>query len=324
MLLYFARLGATSPLYFITIGVRQCMRSITQMKERFFEHSLVAAAFLALIIIFLIAVFMFQKGYPFFKKIGILEFLGGHIWRPLEEKFGILPMVAGSIAVTMVALLVGVPLGLMTAIFLAEIAPRWMQRLVRPAVGLLAGIPSVVYGLFGMTMIVPVIRYLAQTKLAFSLVSEYRAGYSVLTAGLVLAIMILPTIINVAEDSLRMLPSQYKEASLALGATHWQSIRHVLLPAARSGIIAGIVLGMGRAVGETMAVIMVAGNTPVFPRSLLSPVRTLTSNIALEMPYAGSGIHSQALYATGVVLFILTMAINLLALLIRARQVRTK
>jgi phosphate transport system permease protein len=300
------------------------MGPIAKIKEQLFERVLLATALLALIIIFAIAMFMFQQGYPLFKKIGLLEFLGGCTWRPLEEKFGILPMIAGSIAVTAVALIISVPLGLLTAIFLAEIAPQWMQHLVRPAVELLAAIPSVVYGLFGMTMIVPYVRYLAQTKLALSLDPGYRAGYSVLTAGLVLAIMILPTIINVTEDSLRLLPPQYKEASLALGATHWQSIRYVLFPAARSGIMAGIILGMGRAVGETMAVIIVAGNTPIFPRSLLSPVRTLTSNIALEMPYAGPGIHRQALYASGAVLFILTMIINLAVLLIRFRQVKTK
>jgi phosphate transport system permease protein len=296
--------------------------STTSMKEAIFVHGLLVTACLAFSIIFLIAVFIFWQGYPIFQQIGILEFVGGNSWLPLEGKFGIFPMIAGSMGVTIVALVTGVPLGIMTAIFLAEIAPPWVQRLVRPAVELLAGIPSVVYGLFGMTFLVPLVRQLAQTKLALSLDPQYRAGYSVLTAGLVLALMILPTIINVVEDSLRMLPAQYKEASLALGANHWQSIRYVLLPAARSGIMAGVTLGMGRAIGETMAVIMVAGNTPVFPRSLLSPVRTLTGNITLEMAYAASGAHTQALYATGVVLFILTMVINMVSLLMRAKQVR--
>ncbi|MDK2856437.1 MAG: phosphate transport system permease protein [Bacillota bacterium] len=290
--------------------------------ERGSEVALFLAALIAVVIIVLIGTFILIEGLPAFERTGLLNFLLGHEWRPLQGVFGIFPMIVGSIAVTAVALAVGVPLGLATAIFLAEIAPPRAERLVRPAVELLAGIPSVVYGLFGMTMLVPIIRALAQTWLGASLDPQFRAGYSVLAAGLVLGIMILPTIINIAEDVLRAQPLEYKEGSLALGATHWQTIACVLLPAARPGIVAAIVLAMGRAIGETMAVIMVAGNTPVLPQSLFSPVRTLTSNIALEMPYAGPGAHSQALYATGVVLFGLTMVVNLAALLVSRRRVK--
>ncbi|MDK2928181.1 MAG: phosphate transport system permease protein [Bacillota bacterium] len=289
--------------------------------ERSSEVLLLLAALLSVVIIVLIGAFVLSEGLPAFERTGLLNFLWGHEWRPLQGIFGIFPMIVGSIAVTLVALGVGVPLGLATAIFLAEIAPPRAERLVRPAVELLAGIPSVVYGLFGMTMLVPMVRALEQTWLGASLDPQFRAGYSVLAAGLVLAIMILPTIINVAEDALRAQPFEYKEGSLALGATHWQTIACVLVPAARPGILAGVVLGMGRAIGETMAVIMVAGNTPILPHSLFSPVRTLTSNIALEMPYAGPGAHSQALYATGVVLFGLTMLVNLLAVMVSRRRV---
>jgi len=224
---------------------------------------------------------------------------------------GILPMILGSLFVTFGSLVLGVPLGLGCAIFLAEIAPPAVHRLVSPAVELLAGIPSVVYGLFGMVAVVPLVRQIPAPR---------NTGFGILAASIVLAVMILPTIISVSEDAIRAVPVAYKEGSLAVGSTHWQTIWGVIVPAARSGIVAAIVLGVGRALGETMAMIMVIGNSPIVPRTLgsnpltifLSQSRTLTGNIAVEISYA-SGLHAHALFATGVVLFVLIIVINSLA-----------
>jgi len=219
-------------------------------------------------------------------------------WAPGQGEFGIFPMIVGSVAVTLGAGLVGVPVGVCCAIFLAEFAPAPLRNIFRPAIQLLAGIPSVVYGFWGLLFVVPLIRnYLGGP------------GLSILAGSIILGIMILPTIISISEVSLLALPRQYKEGALALGMTHWQTIKSVLLPASKSGIVAAVILGLGRAIGETMAVIMVLGNAVALPTSILDPVRTLTTNIGIEMGYA-AGEHQQALFATGIVLFLIIMLLN--------------
>lgn len=268
-------------------------------RETFIETILMISAAISIIAILLITVFIFIRGIPLLFQVGLSDFLLETKWGPTRGSFGIGTMVVGSLAVTMGALLWAVPLGLLVAIFMAEIAPKHFGRLLGNLVELLAGIPSVVYGFFGLIVIIPLIReYLGGT------------GFSVLAGTLVLGVMILPTIINISRDSILAVPGDYKTGSLALGATHYQTIRRVLLPAARSGIITAVVLGMGRAVGETMAVVMVTGNSTIIPDGLLSATRTMTSNIVLEMGYA-SGEHQAALFATGAVLFVFIVILNL-------------
>jgi len=283
---------------------------VMNFKEKLVEKFLLVNAFLAVFIVGLITLFIFKEGLPVMLKFGLSNFIFGQVWDPIGESFGIFTMIIGSFAVTLGSLVLGVPLGVGCAIFLAEIAPRQVSKIIRPAIELLAGIPSVVYGFFGLVIITPVIRnYIGGT------------GLSLLAGSIILAIMILPTVISISEDAIRAVPKEYKEGSLALGATHWQTINNVILPAAKSGILAAIVLGMGRAIGETMAVIMVTGNTVALPHSILDPVRTLTGNIAIEMSYAADE-HRQALFATGVVLFIIIMMINVsLSLLTRKRVI---
>jgi phosphate transport system permease protein len=226
--------------------------------------------------------------------------------------FGILPMIVGSIYTTIIALIIGIPIGRGCAIFLAEIAPKKLASVLRKSIEILAGIPSIVYGFFGMAVLVPLIR---EFKLG--------PGYSVLAAGLILAIMILPTIISISEVSLRMVPSAYKDGSLALGSSNWQTIKKVSLPTAKSGILAGVILGIGRAVGETMAVILVAGNSPIIPLSLFQPVRTLTVNVVIEMAYVSTGSdHYHALFATAIVLFVFVMIINATVIMLSRQKVR--
>lgn len=287
--------------------------------ERIYPLLLMICALTSILVVVLVGLFVIIQGYPVLAKTGFLTFVFGSSWQPTSGVFGILPMVVGTVAVTLISLMIGVPLGLATAVFLAEFAPAGAARWTRYAIELLAGIPSVVYGLFGMAAIVPLVRYISSEWLGRWLAPEMKTGYGILAASLVLSIMILPTIVNISEDALRALPREYKEGSFALGVPHWQTIAHVLIPAARSGIIAGVVLGMGRAVGETMAVLMVAGNAPALPRSLFSPVRTLSGNIGLEMGYA-SGAHAQALFATGIVLFIVIMLLNALAMACAGKQ----
>ena len=256
----------------------------------------------------LITVFIFKEGLPIILKVGAGRFLGSSDWYPLEGEFGILPMIVGSMAVTLGALVIGVSFGLGCAILLTQFCPtRWVSVL-KPTIELLAGIPSVVYGFIGVVVLVPLIRdHLGGP------------GLSVLASSVVLGIMVLPTVISISVDALQAVPRSYREGSIALGATEWQTTTKVLLRAARSGLVAAMILGMGRAVGETMAVIMVAGNTLDVPHSILDPVRTLTSNIALEMGYA-SGDHRKALFATGVVLFVMIMVLNTLALRLSSRR----
>lgn len=276
--------------------------------DRVSKSMVVICAAISFSVLLLIAAFILKESLPALREIGLRQFLFGGEWCPGDGQFGILTMIVGSVYVAIGSLLLAVPLGVSCAVFLAEVAPHRVREVFRPAVELLVGIPSVVYGLVGMAALVPLVRELGGT------------GFSLLTAVIVLSIMVLPTIISISEDSIRSVPVQYKEAALALGATQWQTIWQVLLPAARSGIAAAVVLGIGRAVGETMAMIMVIGNSPIFPDSLLDSVRTLTGNIAVEIAYA-TGIHENALFATGVVLFIFIMVLNSFALIARRREI---
>lgn len=274
-------------------------KNLHRRGESWIEKGLAFCAALFVIVIAIITIFIFARGLPILLKVGVADFLFNTDWRPTSNSFGIGTMLVGSLVVTTASLLWAVPLGIMTAIFMAEVAPPQASRWLGALVELLAGIPSVVYGFVGLVLIVPFIRnYLGGN------------GLSVLAGAIILGIMILPTIINISRDAIRAVPKEYKEGSLALGATHYQSIRRVILPAARSGIITAVVLGMGRAIGETMAVVMVTGNSPIIPAGVLSPVRTMTSNIVLEMGYA-AGDHQAALFATGVVLFVFIVILNL-------------
>jgi phosphate ABC transporter permease protein PstC len=280
------------------------------VRDRVIERILFLAATSAVATLALITVFIFREGMPVLLAQGPWSFVTGLTWAPSLGKYGLLPMIAGSAVVTAGALVIGLPLGLACAITLAEIAPARVRTVLKPTIEVLAGVPSVVYGFIGMEVLVPVIR---QAPVLGG------PGYSALAASIILAVMVLPTIIGISIDAIEAVPRSYREGSLALGATQWQTITGVVLPAARSGIVAAVILGMGRAVGETMAVIMVAGNSVQLPHSLLDPVRTLTANIALEMGYA-SGMHAQALFATGIVLFVITLLLNEMAGWARARR----
>ena len=266
------------------------------------------SACISVLAVAVICYFLFSEGLPAIAEIGPGNFLGGTLWKPLEGLFGILPMIIGSIYVTAGAILIGVPIGLLCAIFMAKFCPAKLYRFLKPAIDLLAGIPSIVYGFFGLVVIVPVMQVLTGTS-----------GKGVLTASIMLGIMILPTIISVSESSLRAVPESYYEGSLALGATHERSVFFAVLPAAKSGIMAGVILGIGRAIGETMAVVMIAGNQPVIPSSITSGVRTLTANIVMEMGYA-TGLHREALIATAVVLFVFILIINVSFSLLKRRN----
>jgi len=275
-----------------------------KLSERiFFMFALSSISALALI-----TVFIFSQGAPIVTQVGLLQFIFGMSWAPSHGEFGIFPMIIGSLSVTTGAAILGIPIGICCSIFLAEFAPIKMRNLFRPAIQLLAGIPSVVYGFWGLIFVVPFIRRVLGGP-----------GLSILAGAIILAIMILPTVISISEVSLLQLPRHYKEGALALGLTHWQTIRYVLLPAAKSGIVAAVILGMGRAVGETMAVIMVLGNAVAIPQSILDPVRTLTVNIGIEMGYS-TGEHRQALFATGIVLFVIIMILNASAQYITRRK----
>ena len=256
-----------------------------------------------------LCLFLFANGLPAIGKIGVFDFLLGQVWRPGNDLYGILPMILGSIYVTAGAIVVGVPIGILTAVFMAKFCPKKIYRFLKPAVELLAGIPSVVYGFFGLVVIVPLIRQLFPDS----------KGTSMLAASLLLGIMILPTIIGVSESAIRAVPESYYEGGLALGASHERSVFFATLPAAKSGILAGVVLGIGRAIGETMAVIMIAGNQPRMPAGLLKGVRTLTANIVMEMGYAAD-LHREALIATAVVLFVFILLINMLFSALQGRS----
>jgi phosphate transport system permease protein len=274
---------------------------MTKYEEFLVEKGLFITAILSIIAIVLIIGFIFQQGFPAIDQVGFFNFIFGLNWSPSDGQYGVLTMIVGSLGITALSLLFAVPLSLLCAIFLAEIAPSVMRRILKPVIETLAGIPSVVYGFFGLIVLVPIMR-----------VQFGGTGFSMLTASLILTVMVLPTIISISEDALKSIPLEYKEASLALGATHWQTIKNVIFPAAIPGIITAIILGMGRAIGETLAVIMVAGNVAQIPGSIFDPVRALTSNIALEMGYA-TGLHYNALFATGIVLFIMIIILLIIA-----------
>lgn len=274
---------------------------MSKTEEFLIEKALLVTAILSIVLIALIILFIFWEGFPAMQSFGVFNFIFGMDWSPSDGQYGVFPMIIGSLAITGLSLLMAVPLGIFCAIFLAEIAPNSMRKILRPTIQTLAGIPSVVYGFFGLIVLVPFMR-----------VHFGGTGFSMLTASIVLTVMILPIIVSVSEDAIRSVPYEYKEASLALGATHWQTIKNVLFPAAIPGVITSVILGMGRAIGETLAIIMVAGNVVQIPGSIFDPVRALTSNIAIEMGYA-TGIHYNALFATGIVLIIMIIILLVIA-----------
>ena len=277
-------------------------QALRALREQAMALVFLLAALVSILCVGLICAFLFDNGIPAMREIGVPDFLLGRTWKPGNDIYGIFPMIVGSVYVTGGALVLGVPIALLTAVYLAYFCPKGLYCLLKPAVELLAGIPSVVYGFFGIVVLVPFVRAIGEPWNG--------KGSSIATASILLAIMILPTIIGVVEPALRAVPRSYYEGSLALGATHERSVYTVVAPAARSGILAGIVLGVGRAMGETMAVIMVAGNQARMPKGIFQGIRTLTGNIVIEMGYA-TGLHREALIATGVVLFAFILIINL-------------
>ena len=282
--------------------------SLNKLKEAAMRIIFLISACVSIIVVVVICVFLFVNGVPAMAEIGFFDFLLGETWRPTSGLYGIMPMILGSIYVTAGAIIVGVPLGLLTAVFMAYFCPPKLYKVLKPAVELMAGIPSVVYGFFGLVVMVPLVRTTLGGR-----------GTSMLTASLLLGIMILPTIIGVSESAIRAVPRSYYEGSLALGATKERSVFFSVLPAAKSGVLAAVVLGIGRAIGETMAVIMVAGNQARMPGGLLEGVRTLTANIVMEMGYA-QDLHREALIATAVVLLVFIIIINLSLSLLRKRS----
>ena len=283
------------------------MKSI---KETVAKVLFTAAAGISILAVALICIFLFASGVPAIGEIGVFEFLGGTTWRPAADQYGILPMIIGSVYATIGALVIGIPIGLFAAVYLSRFASPRVKRILTPGVELLAGIPSVIYGFFGLVVLVPLIRQVFHVQ-----------GMSLLAASIILGIMILPTIITVARNAIDAVPDSYYEGALALGADHERSVFRVLVPAATSGIMAGVVLGVGRAIGETMAVVMIAGNQAVIPDSLLDGVRTLTTNIVLEMGYAAD-LHRETLIATAVVLFVFVLIINLVFAVLNGRSKR--
>lgn len=276
-------------------------------KEAIMHIVFLISACISILAVALICVFLFANGIPAMNEIGFFKFLSGTTWKPTNDIYGIFPMILGSIYVTAGAILIGVPIGILTATFMSRFCPKWLYKILKPSIDLLAGIPSVVYGFFGLMVIVPTVRNVFGGS-----------GSSMLAVSIVLVIMILPTIIGVSESAIKAVPNNYYEGSLALGASHERSVFFSVLPAAKSGILAGVVLGIGRAIGETMAVIMVAGNQAIIPRGVLKGLRTLTANIVIEMGYAAD-LHREALIATGVVLFVFILIINLIFSMIKRK-----
>lgn len=272
---------------------------MSNVKEVLMKILFLLCACISILAVVVICIFIFANGVPAIGKIGFTDFIFGTHWRPNSGEFGIFPMIVASIYVTAGAIVIGVPIGILTAVFLACYCPKKIYKVIKPLINLLASIPSVVYGFFCLVVVVPIIQELTHTS-----------GKGILTASILLGIMILPTIINTTESSIRAVPNMYFEGSLALGATKERSIFKTVIPAAKSGIMSGIILSIGRAIGETMAVVMVAGNQAIMPKSITSGVRTLTSNIVMEMAYA-EGLHREALIATAVVLFVFILIINI-------------
>lgn len=281
---------------------------MNKLSEAFMKLVFLICACISIAAVAMICIFMFASGVPAIREIGLINFLFGTAWKPSQEIFGIGPMIIGSIYVTAGAMVIGVPIGLLTAVFLAKYCPKSLYKIIKPIVNLMAGIPSIIYGFFGMVVIVPVIQNMFGTF-----------GKGILAASILLGMMILPTIINTAEASIMAVPESYYEGALALGDTKERSIFCTVVPAAKSGVMSGIILGMGRAIGETMAVVMVCGNQAIIPTGILSGARTLTSNIVLEMAYA-SGLHREALIATAVVLFVFILIINLCFTLVNRKK----
>lgn len=280
---------------------------MNRIKEKIMEYVFLLTAVVSILAVALICVFLFANGIPAIKEIGVLEFLTGRKWKPGNNLYGIFPMILGSIYVTAGALVIGVPIGIFMAVFMARFCPKRLHHILKPVVDLLAGIPSIIYGFFGLVVLVPFVR------------EHFKGdGNSILTASILLGIMILPSIISVSETSLRAVENQYYEGALALGATHERSVFTVIVPAAKSGITAAVILGVGRAIGETMAVMMVVGNQARVPVSIYKGVRTLTTNIVLEMGYA-TDLHREALIATGVVLFVFILLINVCFSILKRR-----
>ncbi len=278
--------------------------------EKGMEIVFLLAACVSILAVTLICIFLFANGVPAMAEIGFFDFALGKEWRPGNNLFGIFPMIMGSIYVTLGAVIIGVPIGILMAIFMAKFCPKRLYKVLKPGVDLLAGIPSVIYGFFALVVLVPFVR------------SNFGGnGQSILTASILLGMMILPTIIGVSESAIRAVPNSYYEGALALGATHERSVFFAVMPAAKSGVLAGVVLGIGRAIGETMAVMMVAGNQARMPAGLLKGVRTLTTNIVMEMGYAAD-LHREALIATGVVLFVFILIINLSFNLLKRRAAK--
>ena len=256
-------------------------------------------ACISVLAVIMICRFIIVNAYPAISEIGLGDFIFGKVWKPKQELFGIFPMIVASIYVTAGAIIVGVPIGILTAVFMAMYCPKSLYKIIKPMINLLAAVPSIIYGFFCLMVVVPVVQKLTQTS-----------GKGILTASILLGVMILPTIINTAEASIRAVPDYYYHGALALGATKERCIFKVILPCAKSGVLSGVILGIGRAIGETMAVVMIAGNQTVLPDSITSGIRTLTGNIVLEMAYA-SGLHQKALIATAAVLFVFILIINL-------------
>lgn len=279
------------------------------MKEKAMKIVFLIAACVSILAVALICIFLFANGIPAMKEIGFFKFIRGTTWKASSGEFGILPMILGSIYVTAGAMVIGVPIGILMAVFLAKFCPKKLYKPLKSGVDLLAGIPSVVYGFFGLCVLVPFVQDVFGGS-----------GSSILTASLLLGLMILPTVIETSESAIQAVPDKYYEGALALGATHERSVYMTVVPAAKSGILAGVILGVGRAIGETMAVIMVAGNQARIPTSLLKGVRTMTANIVMEMGYA-QDLHRQALIATGVVLFVFILLINLIFSALKRRAV---
>lgn len=288
-------------------------------KEGIYEFIFLLIASLSIVCVLVICIFLFGEGVPAMMEIGLFDFITGLEWKPTNNtpSYGILSMIFGSLYITAGAIIVGVPIGILTAVYLTKYCPEKIYKVVKPAIDLMAGIPSIIYGFFGMTVMVPmfsnVINTIGEVLEPNKIVTErifYTTGSSIFTASVLLGFMILPTVIGLSESAIRAVPDFYYEGARALGATHERTIFKVILPAAKSGILAAVVLGIGRAIGETMAVIMVAGNQARFTSSIFDGIRTMTANVVLEMGYA-YGLHREALIATGVVLFVFILIINL-------------
>ncbi len=286
--------------------------------EKFMQGGFLIAASTSVLAVALICIFLFANGVPAIREIGFVKFITGELWRPNNNLFGIFPMIIGSLYVTAGAIVFGVPIGILTSVFMAMYCPKKIYRPLKAATELLAGIPSVVYGFFGLVVLVPMVREFGRTLKQMGIVEKAGDGKGLLTTSIILGMMILPTIIGTTESAIRAVPIHYYEGALALGATHERSIFTVVIPAAKSGVLAGIVLGIGRAIGETMAVIMIVGNQPRIAQNILQGMRTLTGNIVLEMGYA-TGLHREALIATGVVLFVFILIINFSVAMLKRR-----